>query len=263
MNIHDYHMHCAHEIERAILHEGPESVAAVIGETISASAGVHVPPVEYWQTIREICDRYGVLLIMDEVLVGMGRTGKLFAFEHYDVVPDLITLSKGVASGYAPIGVVGAATFVADSFKGDGEIAFSHGCTYGNHAVTCAASLKNIEILESENLIENGALTGDYIFEQLQMLQQKHPSIGDIRGKGMIWALDLVPDRETRKPFSPDANMPGRMYRYLLDERVFLRANNVVHVAPPFIVTHDEIDEIIAGLDKALSRFEADVNLAV
>ena len=234
-------------------------VAAVIGETISASAGVHVPPVEYWQTVREICNRYGVLLIMDEVLVGMGRTGRMFAFEHYDVVPDMVTLSKGVASGYAPIGVVGVATFVADAFKGDASVAFSHGCTYGNHAVTCAASLKNIDILERESLVAKVADRERDMLARLTELQDKHPSIGDIRGKGLIWALDLVQDRETRTPFSGDANMAGRMYQYLLDERVFLRANNVVHIAPPFIASDDVIDEIITAIDNALTRFEAEV----
>ena len=256
-----YNIHCAKEIERVILHEGPASVAAVIGETISASSGVHVPPVEYWQIVRDICHRYGVLLIMDEVLVGMGRTGKLFAFEHYDVVPDILTLSKGVASGYAPIGVVAVSTDVADSFKGDASVAFSHGSTYGNHAVSSAASLKNIEILEQEQLVSKVAETEEYLLASLQELQAKHPSIGDIRGRGLIYALDLVSDRESRQVFAPEAQMPARMFRYLLDERVFLRANNVVHVAPPFISTTDEIDEIVAALDRAIGRFEADVAL--
>jgi adenosylmethionine-8-amino-7-oxononanoate aminotransferase len=261
MDVQTYNLHAAHEIERAILHEGPESVAVVIGETISAAAGVHVPPVEYWQIVRDICDRYGVLLILDEVLVGMGRTGKMFAFEHYGIVPDLLTLSKGVASGYAPIGVTAVSTRVADSFKGDDSMAFAHGCTYGNHAVTCATSLKNIEILQEEQLVERVAATEDGLRESLLMLQAKHPVIGDVRGKGMIFALDIVADRETKALFPAKVGAPALLTQYLLDERVFLRVNNVLHVAPPFIATRDDIDQIIHAIDRALTRFEAHIGV--
>lgn len=256
-----YVMRCAKDIERAILHEGPDSVAAVIGEPISASAGLFVPDAEYWQAVRETCSRYGVLLILDEVLVGMGRTGRMFAHEHFGVVPDLLTLSKGVASGYAPIGATLVTPHVAASFDGDNSLA--HGCTYGNHPVTSAAALKNIEILEREKIVENASENGVYLRERLQALAQRHASIGDVRGMGMIAALELVKDRAAKTSFPAEAAMQARLSQYLMDEGVFLRVWDVIHVAPPLVSTRAEIDRLIDGLDRAIGRFEADVGMGV
>lgn len=255
-------MRSAREIERVIQHEGAESVAAVIGETISASAGVHIPDAEYWQTIRDICDRYGVLLILDEVLVGMGRTGKMFAFEHFGVVPDMLTLSKGVASGYAPIGALIVSDKIGDAFKGDGNAAFSHGCTYGNHAVTCAASLKNIDILEREDLPGNAARMGDYLRGKLEDLAEQHPSIGDIRQIGLLCAVELVQDRATKTPFPASAGMTPKVYKYLMEECVFVRVTDVIHIAPPLISTTTEIDHLVGAVSRAIGRFEKDMGIA-
>jgi adenosylmethionine-8-amino-7-oxononanoate aminotransferase len=254
-------MRCARDIERAIIHEGPDSVAAVIGEPISASAGLFVPDAEYWQAIRETCNRYGVLLILDEVLVGMGRTGRMFAHEHFGVVPDILTLSKGVASGYAPIGATLVAPHVAASFDGDNSLA--HGCTYGNHPVTSAAALKNIEILEDEKIVENATETGAYLKERLQALAQRHISIGDVRGLGMIAAVELVQNRASKTPFPAEAAMQARLSQYLMDEGVFLRVWDVIHVAPPLISKRADIDRVIDGLDRAIGRFEADVGIGL
>lgn len=255
-------MRCAREIERVIQHEGAESVAAVIGETISASAGVHIPDAEYWQTIRDICDRYGVLLILDEVLVGMGRTGKMFAFEHFGVVPDMLTLSKGVASGYAPIGALVVTDKVGDAFKGDANAAFAHGCTYGNHAVTCAASLANIDILEREDLPGNAARMGQHLRERLEALRHQHPSIGDIRQIGLLCALELVHDRASKTPFPASAGMTAKMYRYLLDECVFVRVTDVIQIAPPLIASTAEIDHLVEALSRAIGRFEQELGMS-
>lgn len=251
-----YAIRCAREIERAILHEGPDSVAAVIGEPISASAGIQVPDREYWQIVRDVCNRHGILLILDEVLVGMGRTGRMFAFEHYGVVPDILTLSKGVASGYAPIGAVLASRAVAGSF--DGENVFSHGYTYGNHPVTSAAGLCNIDILERENLIAASATNGAYMHERLNGLAQRHRSIGDVRGLGMIAAIELVADRGSRTPFPAETRMSQRMAQYLMDEGIFLRVWDVIHIAPPLVATRDEIDGLVDGIGRAIGRFERD-----
>jgi adenosylmethionine-8-amino-7-oxononanoate aminotransferase len=249
-----YAIRCAREIERAILHEGPDSVAAVIGEPISASAGVQVPDREYWQIVRDVCSRHGVLLILDEVLVGMGRTGAMFAFEHYGVVPDILTLSKGVASGYAPIGAVIASRAVANSF--DGDNVFSHGYTYGSHPVTSAAGLRNIEILEREKLVEASATNGAYMHERLNGLAQRYRSIGDVRGLGMIAAIELVADRGSKKPFPAEAKMSQRMADYLMDEGIFLRVWDVIHVAPPLVATRDDIDRLVDAVGRAVGRFE-------
>jgi adenosylmethionine-8-amino-7-oxononanoate aminotransferase len=246
---------CARDIERAIQHEGPDSVAAVIGEPISASAGLHVPDREYWQIVRDICTRHGILLILDEVLVGMGRTGRMFAFEHFEVVPDILTLSKGVASGYAPIGAVIASTAVAETF--DGDNAFAHGYTYGNHPVSAAAGLRNIEILERENLVDSAASTGAYMHARLQDLAQRYRSIGDVRGLGLIGAIELVIDRGGKKPFPPEARIAQRLTEYLMDEGIFLRVwEPVIHMAPPLIASRDDIDRMVAGIERAIGRFE-------
>lgn len=255
----DYAIRCAREIERTILHEGPGSVAAVIGEPISASAGVVVPDREYWQIVREVCTRHGVLLILDEVLVGMGRTGKMFALEHFGVVPDILTLSKGVASGYAPIGAVVASRAVADSFAGEEPLV--HGYTYGNHPVTAAAALKALDILEREDLPGRAAESSGYLFERLEALKQRHRTIGDVRGVGLIAAIELVADRGKRTPLPPEARMQQRLGQYLIEEGVFLRVMDVIHVAPPLIAGRDDIDHLTDALSRALRRFETDIGV--
>ena len=255
-----YAIRCAQEVERVILHEGPDSIAAVIGEPISASAGVVIPDAEYWQIIREACSKYGVLLILDEVLVGMGRTGRMFAHEHFAVVPDILTLSKGVASGYAPIGATIVSEAVATSF--DGDNVFAHGYTYGNHPVTSAAGLKNIEILERERIVENAAETGRYLLESLNAMAQRHRSIGDVRGLGLIAAVELVSDRGAKTLFQADAKMQERLSRFLMDEALFLRVTDVIQIAPPLISTHADIDHLVGALNRAIGRFEVDVGMA-
>jgi adenosylmethionine-8-amino-7-oxononanoate aminotransferase len=246
---------CARDIERAILHEGPDSVAAVIGEPISASAGLHVPDREYWQIVREICTRHNILLILDEVLVGMGRTGRMFAFEHFGVVPDILTLSKGVASGYAPIGAVIASNAVAETF--DGDNAFAHGYTYGNHPVSAAAGLRNIDILQRESLVDAAETVGGYMHARLQDLAQRYRTIGDVRGLGLIGAIELVTDRGSKKPFPPEARMAHRLTGYLMDEGIFLRVwEPVIHMAPPLVASRDDIDRMIAGVERSIARFE-------
>ena len=251
----------AREVVRIIEREGPESIAAVIGEPISIASGTHVPDPAYWQIIREACDRHGILLILDEVLVGMGRTGKWFASEHFGVEPDIMTMSKGVACGYMPISAVAVSDKVAQSFEGDRTVMFSHGHTYGNHAVASAAALKNIEILERENLVENCAAVGSYLLEHLSNLMDKHPSIGHVRGLGLAIVLELVKDRATKEAFEPEAKMSERVYKYLMEERLYSRVTNVINVAPPFVLTHSEADQIVERISKAVGRFEKDVKM--
>ena len=250
------------DVVRTIEREGPDSIAAMIGETISSAGATHIPHPEYWQIIREACDKYGVLLILDEVLVGMGRTGKWFACEHFNVEPDILTMSKGLASGYMPISAVAVSDKVSRRFEGDAQDTFSHGHTYGNHPVACAAALKNIEILEREDLVKKSAEQGSYLLEQLQTLKDRHPSVGDVRGIGLLAVVELVQDKKTKQPFGVDAKMSAQVFQYLMEERVFLRVNDVINVAPPFVITRDEIDQIVSAISKSIGRFEQNVGMA-
>ena len=251
---------CAREIENAIKHEGPDSIAVVVGEPISVAGETAIPVAEYWPMVRQICDKYGILLMFDEVLIGMGRTGKWFACQHFGVKPDLLTTAKGIASGYAPIAALLVSSKVSDVFMGDAAVTFSHGLTYGNHAVACAAGNANISILEGENLVERSAIMGKYMLEKLQSLYS-HPIVGDIRGLGLLGVIDIARDKETRSRFSPKDNFGGRLHNYLMDEGVILRVWDVIMIAPPFIVSHDEIDRIVHAIDKALTRFEKEMGI--
>ena len=175
---------CARYLEQEIVNQGPETVAAVIGEPISTSNGDHVPSPRYWQMVREICDRHGVFLIMDEIINGFGRTGKLFASEHFGVVPDIMTMAKGLSSGYAPIAGVVVRPSVFEGFKQEGA-SIGHLLTFGGHAVATAAANKNLEILFREDLVARGAEQGAYLLSQLEELRS-HPTVGDVRGIGLM-----------------------------------------------------------------------------
>ena len=204
-------LECARDVERAIEHEGPSTVAAFIGEPISASAGIHVPHPDYWPTIREICDRTGVLMICDEVITGFGRTGKMFATEHWGVTPDITTVAKALTSGYLPIGAAVASKKIADAFIGSEESAFRHLITFGGNPASCAAGLANLEIMEGEGMVENSAQMGDYLYEQLQTLYE-HRIVGDVRGgKGLLAAVEIVKDRDTREKFPAEAELGKKM----------------------------------------------------
>ena len=255
-------LQCAREIENVIKHEGPEAFCAVIGETISVSGDTVIPDPDYWPMVREICDRYGILLILDEVLVGMGRTGKWFACEHYGVSPDIMVLSKGIACGYAPISAALVSDKVANTFMGDSNSAFAHGYTYGNHPVASAAALKNIEIIEREGLVERSAQMGQYLMEKLQTLW-RHPVVGDIRGLGLLAVVEVVKDRETRQRYGPEAKFSARVANWLFEKGVFLRVSEVIQIAPPFVVSHEEVDQIVDAIDYALTRFESEVGVKV
>src|ERR1700756_5398311 len=203
-------LECAREIERAILNEGPDTVAAVIGEPISASAGVHIPHPEYWPMVREICDRYGVLLICDEVITGFGRTGRMFATEHWGVVPDITVVAKALTSGYVPIGAAIATKRIADAFAGPAGTAFDHRITFGGNPVSCAAGLANLDIIERELLVQNASDMGGYLFGRLQELY-RHDIVGQVRGGlGLICAVEIVADRATREPFPKQARLAHR-----------------------------------------------------
>ncbi len=252
-------LECAREIERVIVHEGPATVAAVIGEPISVAYGVHVPHQDYWPLVREICDRYGVLLICDEVITGFGRTGVMFATEHWGVQPDIFTVAKALTSGYLPIGAAVASRRVADAFIGGDDRTFRHLITFGGNPASCAAGLANLEIMESERLVANSAATGRYLFEALQDLY-KHPIVGQVRGgKGLLCAVELVQNRDTRERFPREANMVRRVESALSHHGLLGRGGDIIHVAPPLCTTRAEAGEAVARIDRAIAEVEKSV----
>ena len=259
----DVAIKCANEFETAIVHNGPETVAAMIAEPISAAFGIHVPPAEYWQRLREIADKYGVVLIADEVITGFGRTGEYFAPSNWGVQPDITTVAKALTSGYAPLGAAIATKKIADSFVGGPEKTFRHLITFGGHPVAAAAALANLDIFEREDLVGNSRRMGDYLFDRLQGLRD-HKIVGDIRGGlGLLAAIELVQDRDKKAAFPASAGLAKRLPKMLYDRGlVSFRAGDVISLCPPLSITSDEIDFTINALDETLTQLEADLGVA-
>jgi len=245
----------ARYVEQEIENQGPETVAAVIGEPISTAAGVHVPSPIYWQMLRDICDRHGVLLIADEVINGFGRTGKMFATEHFGIVPDIMTVAKGLSSGYAPIAAAIVRASVFDSFKEQKSVAMGHLLTFGGHPVAAVAALKNIEIMQREDLVGQGAAKGAYLKARLEELRA-HPSVGDVRGVGLACAIDLVKSKTTKAKFGKDSVFAKRLNHLTLERGFITRVYDVMHFAPPLVVTRDEIDRMVTIADEVLTIAE-------
>src|SRR5512133_3734525 len=244
-------------LEEILQYEGPQNVAAVILETIVGTNGIIVPPDGYLQSIREVCDRHGILLICDEVMAGFGRSGKWFACEHWDVVPDILTVAKGINSGYVPLGAMVISEPIADWVRSK---YFAGGLTYSGHPLACASAVASIEAFRDEGIVENSAAMGDVCRSELARLADKHPSIGDVRGLGCFWGLELVKDRETREPLVPfngageDAKPMAAVMKRALDRGLYLMTHwHVVMCCPPLTITRDELDEAIEMLDDALS----------
>ncbi len=238
--------------EQEIENQGPENVAAVIAEPISVSAGVQVPSPVYWQMLREICDKHGVLLIADEVINGFGRTGKLFATEHNNIVPDIMTIAKGLSSGYAPIAAAIVRDSVYEIFKEQPSVPMGHLLTFGGHPVAAAAAVKNLEIFDDENLVERGAEVGRYLGSKLEELRS-HPTVGDVRGVGLLWAIELVNSKSKKGKFGKDHPYTKRVGDLLMQGGLITRVWDVIHFAPPLITSKEEIDRIVAIADEALS----------
>ncbi|MCX4916007.1 MULTISPECIES: aspartate aminotransferase family protein [unclassified Streptomyces] len=253
------------ECERALTHledtiafEGPGTIAALILETIPGTAGIMTPPAGYLAGVREICDRYGIVFILDEVMAGFGRTGKWFAADHFDVTPDLMTFAKGVNSGYVPLGGVAISAEIAETFA---KRPYPGGLTYSGHPLACAAAVATINVMEEEGIVDQAAAIGETVIGPgLRELAERHPSIGDVRGTGVFWALELVKSRETREPLVPynaagEANAPMAAFGAAAKARglwPFINMNRT-HVVPPCNVTEAEAKEGLAVLDEALS----------
>ncbi len=245
-------------LEEVLQYEGPENVAAVILETVTGTNGVIPPPPGYLQSVREVCDRHGILLILDEVMAGFGRTGKWFACEHWDVVPDIMTVAKGINSGYVPLGAMVISERIADWAR---DKYFAGGLTYSGHPLACAAGVASIEAFREEGIVENAAAMGEVLAEELPRLADEHPAIGEVRGLGLFWALELVKDRETREPLVPfnasgEAFAPmAKVAKAALDRGLYLMTHwNVVMICPPLTITREELDEGLAVLDEALTE---------
>ena len=245
-------------LEQVITFEGPNTVAAVVIESVVGTAGVLVPPPGYLAGVRALCDKYGLVYVADEVMAGFGRTGEWFAYQNWDVEPDLIVFAKGSNSGYVPLGGVIIADEIAATFD---DRVFPGGLTYSGHPLACAAALASIEVMKEEGIIDNAKQIGeDVLGPGLRDLAERHPVIGEVRGLGVFWALDLVTDRATREPLAPyggtsdamKALVAGCMSRRLLPFTNF----NRLHVVPPCVVTRDEAQEGLAILDEVFTEID-------
>jgi adenosylmethionine-8-amino-7-oxononanoate aminotransferase len=259
----DCDVYCARTVERAIQYEKPETIAAFIGEPISSANGAFVPPPGYWATIRQLCDKYGILLIWDEVINGFGRTGKWFAAEHFPEQPDLMTMAKGISSGYLPISGVAVSDKVAQAFVGDKSKTFPGGITFGTHPVSCAVALRNIEIMEAEGLVDNAARVGAYLKQRIEDLMAVHPTIGVVNGIGLMLSVEIVKDRTTRETFTEADGMADKLSTALFEEGILCRAGTSINIAPPLCITEAEADDLVARLDRALTFAERAVGVAV
>ncbi len=239
-----------HHLERVIQSEGAESVAAILLESVPGTAGVLVPPPGYLQGVREIADRYGVVLILDEVMAGFGRTGSWLAHEQDGVVPDLITFAKGVNSGYVPVGGVMISGPIAHHFD---DRVFPGGLTYSGHPLAAASIIGTLDAMEQEGVVESAAAIGrDQLGPALTRLQERHDVIGEVRGRGMFWALELVADRATRAPL-PASDMV-RLKKDLVRRGLLpFVQDNRLHVVPPLVITPDEVDRGVGIIDAALT----------
>src|SRR4051794_8296543 len=244
-------------LEEILMYEGAHTVAAVILETVTGTNGIIVPPDGYLQSIRETCDKHGILLITDEVMAGWGRTGRWFAVDHWDVVPDIITTAKGINSGYVPLGAMTVRDHVYDAIK---DQFFAGGLTYSGHPLACAVACASVEAYREERVVENAAGMGDVLRAELPRLAERHPSIGEVRGLGLFWGLELVRDRETREPLVPfnaggEAAAPvARLGRAALEQGLYLFIHwNVVMIAPPLNISVEELREGLDILDEVLA----------
>ncbi len=246
----------APHLEEILMYENPNTVAAVILETVVGTNGIIVPPDGYLQSIREVCNKYGILLICDEVMAGFGRTGKMFACEHWEVVPDILTSAKGINSGYVPLGAMTVSQPISDWLKTN---LFPGGLTYAGHPLACASGVASINAYKNENIVERAAKTGELAMSLLNQLADKHPSIGEVRGRGLFIGVELVKNRETREPLVPfnakgeAAKAMTEVTKFAMQEGLYLSTfSNVIRVTPPLNISHEDLKHGFEIMDRAL-----------
>ncbi|HAX23722.1 MAG TPA: aspartate aminotransferase family protein, partial [Chloroflexi bacterium] len=231
------------ELEETIAREGADTIAALIGEPIQGAGGVIVPPDSYWRRVSEVLQRHDILLIADEVITGFGRTGAMFGVEQYDVQPDIVSLAKGISSGYIPLGAVGVSDAIYEQML-QPDAMFMHGFTYSGHPVACAVALANIDIIEREQLAANAGEQGAYLLEQLRELDG-HQHVGEVRGKGLMMIVEIVADKETKAKFDPAFNAGGKLQSATREHGLIVRcSNDGIAISPPLTLSRDEARQI-------------------
>ena len=264
----DCELQCAKALEEEILKQKPENVSAFIAEPVSgATLGAVVPPKGYWQLIREICDRYGVLLIADEIMTGMGRSGKWFACEHWDITPDILTIGKGAASGYFPLSIVVTSSNNVDLIsKGKGD--FLHGGTFSHHPVGAAAGLATLEYLQEQKLVETVTEKGEFLVEHLHKNIGNLNQVGDIRGVGLMWGIEFVKDKNSKEPFDAGLHLGQKIAdeAFRLGLVVYPGSGSVdgtqgdhIMLGPPFCISRDEMKHLVEMLEKAIQNCLRDI----
>jgi len=262
----DYGVRIAREYEKIIEREDPDTIGSIVLEPMTAGGGVIPPPEGYWESVQEICKKHDILLHIDEVVCGVGRTGKWFGYQHYGIEPDIVTMAKGVASGYAAIACTVTTEALFDRFREDGDDTmdyFRDISTFGGCAAGPAAALETMRIIEQENLLENVTEMGEYLMERLRGLQNKYELIGDVRGKGLFCGLELVEDRVSKRPVHE--SVPTKIAADCMEQGVIIGRtnrslagfNNVLCLSPALIVGQGEIDTIVEAIDAALGRHMA------
>lgn len=241
-------------LEEIITYEGPQTIAAILLETVTGTNGVIIPPDGYLQGVRVLCNRYNILLIADEVMSGFGRTGRWFAVDHWGVVPDLMTMAKGLTSGYAPLGAVAMKTEIAEFFN---DRVYEGGLTYNGHPISLAAAAAVIEVMREDHLVERAAETGQVMADMLAELKDRHPSIGDVRSIGLFGVVELVRNRQTKEPMAPfgrSSQEMANLKKFMLDHGVFVYTHwHTVLIIPPLIITPEQLTEGFSVLDEALA----------
>lgn len=243
-------------LRRVIESEGPSGIAAILLETIPGTAGVLVPPPGYLPGVRDLCDRYGIMLILDEVMAGFGRTGEWFAFDAFDVRPDLIAFAKGVNSGYVPVGGVVISDEIAASFD---DAVFPGGLTYSGHPLAAASIVAALDAMHDEGIVDHAKRIGtDVLGPGLRELAERHPIVGEVRGRGVFWAIELVADPETREPVTPA--VIGRAKKEMLERGLLpFAVDNRIHAVPPCVVTDGEVAEALATYDDVLTLLDEEL----
>ncbi|WP_284990302.1 aspartate aminotransferase family protein [Arthrobacter sp. efr-133-TYG-120] len=267
-----YDMAAAEELEAAILNEGPDEIAAFIAEPVVGSADLaRIPPEGYFKRIREICDKYNILFIADEVLCGIGRTGKNFAIDHWNIVPDIIIFGKGVSSGYTPLGGIITTDAIYDAIAA-GSGLFDHGYTYSGNPLSCAVGLAVLNYLNEHHLVERAADTGKYLLDSLRQALANSPIVGEISGLGMLTGIELVADKVTRSPFAGSKRIGARIGKATRERGVLINPGfgapslpsdpERIGVCPSFIFTREDVDQTVAALSAALAQVAQEEGLA-